>query len=234
MQSSPITTPNTVVDEIISRFNALYILENTPTPDLSHHIPSMFVFDRIASDMGYEELYSHEISIVSSRLGITKKSITFNNTDNRFLKKLKRGEYNTVTPRMLAKYIQKYTDHRRITLVCIVGIVERLPVLKEDEAEDTSTFAEVKSFLLDTIRKTTCYDALKETLRIGEEVAVSYASRGCIDDTSSPKNNDTKDSVINDATTAKEERLNSDVESITSVGSSSIRVIRRPFLFSLK
>jgi hypothetical protein len=225
------------VDEIITRFNALYILENTPTPDLSHHIPSMFIFDRIASDMGYEEVYSHEISTASSRLGITKKSITFNNTDNQFLKKLKRGEYNTVTPRMLAKYIQKYTDHRRITLVCIVGIVERLPVLKEDETEDTSTFAEVKSFLLDTIRKTTCYSALKDTLRIGEEVAISYASRVCSntpDSTiSSPTNNDTKDKVTTDTTIVKDELSSNDIGSILSVGS-SIRVIRRPFLFSLK
>lgn len=220
-----------VLDDFVSRFHALYILDSSP--DL---IPSMFVFDRIASDMGYDELYSHEIAVLSSRLGVTKKSVAFNNTDNLFLKKLKRGEYNTVTPRMLAKYIQKYTDHRRITLVCIVGIKERLPVLREDEEEDASTFGEVKSFLLDTISKTTTFDALKSTLRIGEEVAVSFASRGCSEETSpltSPKEVVAKkeDAVVSAPSRDCESVDTSDVKSVSV---SSIRVIRRPFLFSLK
>ena len=244
------TTPaSNVLDDITARFHSLYILEKSQPPDINHRIPSMFVFDRIASDMGYDELYSHEISVVSSHLGIVKKSITFNNADNRFIRKLKMGEYSTITPRMLAKYIQKYTNHKRITLVCIVGITERLPVLREDDevskttetsetTDTTQTFEEVRSYMLDSIRKTTCYSDLRDTLRVGEEVVVSYASRGSGGEvlpeepicdtppTPSPKKGEKDTDDTKDA----------DVCSVATVQDSvcSIRVIHRPFLFSLK
>ena len=154
---------------------------------------------------------------------------------------------------MLANYLQKYTNHRRITLVCIIGITECTPLLCETDDNSVSSiqnrsFEELKSFVIERIQKTHDFTTLKSSLHvIGEVVSsvfsddstmLSITKQNISIETQDESNRSVSKKHINSKEQSVEQIMSShDTSNNTDINqenTSIIRIIRRPFLFSIK